>query len=206
MRPVLDGVDSVHWDDPAVAGWLDRLTDAGEDDEDEIDDHLPASLLYSGALGPDAATAVPFLLRLSALNPDYRTYLAVRVERMVSPDFDTPGMSAQVRAAVADELEPVIGWADDDDATMRTCAYLILGQCRGPAALLRRRWAVEVDWYARLALLLALGARDPDAADTVLRPALHAGAPSERLAAALALHRAGRYRSPRYSDSSRSGQ
>ena len=61
---VLDGVGSVRWEDPAVADWLVRLVDAVEDDRDEIDDDYSPTLLCDGVVGPDAAAAVPFLIRL----------------------------------------------------------------------------------------------------------------------------------------------
>ena len=102
-------------------------------------------LLCDGVVGPDAAAAVRFLIRLAGINPTYRRCLAGVVERLVSPDVDTPGTSARVRAAAVGQLAPVIEWAADGDATVRMYAYLMLGQCRGPVVLLRQRWAVETD-------------------------------------------------------------
>ncbi|GIJ72268.1 hypothetical protein [Virgisporangium ochraceum] len=190
--------DDVDWKDPDVADWLRGLAD---DDDDPAD--LPPSILCDSSLGEDAVAAAPFLVdvavgaavgwgRADGVEHTVERHGAVAtLAAMVSPEFETRGDSARVRAAVAARVADLAALADDANWLVRAHTYLVLGACDGPADVLLRRWDAETDADARAALLIALPARSPEAAGSVVVPAVLGGAPSHRLAGAVGLHRAG---------------
>jgi hypothetical protein len=182
---VSPGVDDIDWYDPEVADWLRGLAGADEPAD------MPPSILSDSCLGEDAVTATPFLLDLAAGGSGLRDEAVATLAMMVSPEFETRRESARVRAAVASRVTDLAPLADDGSWSVRTHAYLVLGRCEGPADVLLRRWDAETDPDARAALLIALPARSAEAAERVVVPAVLGGAPSDRLAGAVGLHRAG---------------
>lgn len=120
-----------------------------------------------------------------------RGHLTTLLSVIVSAHFETPQHSAHARAAVIEHLPQLLALARDTDPLVRAPAYLTLGRCGGPAEVLWRQLQAEQDRSARIALLIALGAVDRDRAAAVLATAVYEDSPATRLAAMLALHRAG---------------
>lgn len=186
---MLDGVERIEWYDDEIPEWLHSLADgSGPDDEAEFLEDVPIELMRESEICDDSVKAVPFLVRLAAEAPRRRGPIAGVLAMIVSRDFETPVHSDRARAAVAEHIDTIVALAGDADTGVRKGAYLVLGRCGGPAEVLLDRWRVEPDVDARTALLLGLVAHVPDVVESVLFD----GSPKERLAAGVALRRAGR--------------
>jgi hypothetical protein len=104
-----------------------------------------ATILFDSELGDDAVAATPFLLDVAVGAPDGRADAVATFAMMVSPEFETSGDSARVRAAIASRVAEVASLADDGNWLVRAHTYLIVGVCEGPADVLVRRWDAETD-------------------------------------------------------------
>ncbi|MEO3816984.1 hypothetical protein [Plantactinospora sp. B24E8] len=135
---------------------------------------------------------MPFLVELAAGATHGRADLVWTVG-MLADDRHAYGDSfPQVRAAVAAQLERLVALLGDADARIREAAVYATARAGVNRDPLWRRWAVEDKPAVRASLALGLGEVDPGGAEAVLGDAALHAEPPVRVAAAVALLRAGR--------------
>ncbi|MET8121029.1 hypothetical protein [Micromonospora sp. NPDC005291] len=196
---MLDGLDAVAWGELSHAYGSAHdtpglLRQAGSEDSEIASaaiSELHGSVFHQGTVYPATVAAVPFLAELAADAPHRRDGF-VWMLGMLADDRHADGAdSGQVRAAVTRQLEPLVALLDDADPEVREAAAYATAKAGVTADPLWRRWAVEDHPAARATLALALGEVDSAAAETVLGDAALHGDPQVRVAAAVALLRAG---------------
>ncbi|MGC5018397.1 HEAT repeat domain-containing protein [Micromonospora sp. DT47] len=198
---MLDGLDEIDWKGlthaygPAVdtPGLLRAVASTDEEEADEALDAIVGSVFHQGTVYPATVPAVPFLAELASTAPHQRATILATVGMLADPHHAYGDEEAEVREAVraqADRFPPLL---DDPDPEIRADAAYTMAQCgdRLPVALLRDRWTTEEDPAVRASLALALGLRDPAGSAGLLAAALHDEEPSVRVAAAVAVMRAG---------------
>lgn len=152
---------------------------------------LHGSIFHQGTVYPATVAAVPFLAELAAVAVNRRDEF-VWMLGMLTDDRHADGVAfAQVRAEVVAQMAPLGSLLDDADPRVREAAAYAAAQTGVAAEPLWERWAVEEDPQARATLALALGQVDSTTAETVLGDAALHGEPPVRVAAAVALLRAG---------------
>ncbi|MEO3743572.1 HEAT repeat domain-containing protein [Plantactinospora sp. B5E13] len=167
---------------------------AGEPEQvEQAWDEVVSSLFHQGTVYPATVPAVRFLVALARAGSPRRAAIVALVGMLADPAHTDGDSADQVRAAVraeADRLRPLLA---DPDPTVRGHAAYALAQCGDvvPVGVLRDRLDVEESPGARASLLLALGLRDPAGSAELLGHAVTQGPPPARLAAALAMLRAG---------------
>ncbi|MFE9653028.1 hypothetical protein [Micromonospora sp. NPDC006431] len=174
----------------------DLLRALASDDEDEVEEALGeiiGSIFHQGTVYSATVPAVPVLVELASAASHQRSEILATVGMLADPHHAYGDEAEEVREAVraqADRLAPLLA---DPDPQIRADAAYTVAQCgdRLPAALLRDRWAVEEVPSVRAALALALGLRDPAGAADLLAAALQQEEPPVRVAAVVAIHRAG---------------
>lgn len=195
---MLDGLDAIAWGELSHAygsahdtpGLLRRAgSEDGEEASEAISD-LHGTIFHQGTVYPATVPAVRFLVELAA-RAAHRRADFVWMLGMLADDRHAYGADfAPVRAAVGAELEPLVVLFDDADPRVREAAAYATAKAGVTAEPLWRRWAVEDDPAARATLALALGEVDAAAGAVLDDAALHGG-PRLRVAAAVALLRAG---------------
>lgn len=200
LRGVLDGLDVVAWGELSHAygsacDTPELLRQASSEDREIASaaiSELHGSIFHQGTVYPATVAAVPFLAELAAAAPNCRDDFAWMLG-MLADDRHAYGVSFPgVRAAVAAQLESLAALLDDADSAVREAAAYATAKAGVTAEPLWRRWAAENDPAARASLALALGEVDAAVAEPVLGDAALHGDPQVRVAAAVALLRAGR--------------
>ncbi|MFJ8577088.1 HEAT repeat domain-containing protein [Micromonospora sp. NPDC093277] len=172
------------------------LRGLGSDDEDEVEealDDIISSIFHQGDVYPATVPAVPFLVELASTAQHHRAWILATVGRLADPHHAWGEEAEEVCEAVraqADRFPPLL---DDPDPEIRAIAAYTVAQCgdRLPVAVLRGRWAIEDEATVRASLALALGLRDPAGAADLLADVLREEEPPVRVAAAVAIKRAG---------------
>ncbi|WP_239096963.1 HEAT repeat domain-containing protein [Asanoa ferruginea] len=196
---MLDGLDAIAWGELSHAygsahdtpGMLRQAGSENSEVASEAISYLRGSIFHQGTVYPATVTAVPFLAELAAGAADRRAEF-VWMLGMLADDRHAYGDAfVRVRAAVTGQLQLLVALLDDADPQVREAAAYATAKAGVTAEPLWRRWAVEDDSAARATLALALGEVDSAAAETVLGDAALHGNPQVRVAAAVALLRAG---------------
>ncbi|GAA2396042.1 hypothetical protein [Dactylosporangium salmoneum] len=196
---MLDGLDAIAWGELSHAyGEADDtpelIRQAGAEDGEAASaaiSELYGSIFHQGTVCPATVAAVPFLAELAAAGATHRADLAWMLG-MLADDRQAYGESLPwVRAAVAARRETLVALLDDADPEVREAAAYAAVKAGAGAGPLWRRWAVEDAPAARATLALGLGEVDAASAGGALAGAVLRGDPPVRVAAALALLRAG---------------
>ncbi|MGI5525598.1 hypothetical protein ACQEUX_32295 [Micromonospora sp. CA-259024] len=198
---MLNGLNEINWADllhaygPAedTPDLLRAMASADEDEADEALDGFVGSVFHQGTVYPATVPAVPFLAELASTAPHQRASILATVGMLADRHHAYGDEEEEVREAVRAQADRFPALLDDPDPEIRTYAAYTVAQCgdRLPAALLRDRWAIETDVAVRASMALALGLRDAAASADLLAGALLGGEPPVRVAAAVALLRAG---------------
>ncbi|MEH0980795.1 HEAT repeat domain-containing protein [Micromonospora sp. CPCC 205556] len=198
---MLSGLDEVEWAGLShaygaaedTAGLLRAMASADEDEASEALEEFVGSVFHQGTVYPATVPAVPFLAELAVTAPHQRASLVATVGMLADPHHAYGDEQAEVREAVRAQAERFPPLLADPDPEVRMCAAYTVAQCgdRLPVALLRDRWATEEDPGVRACLALALGLRDAAGHAGLLAGALRGEEPVVRVAAAVALLRAG---------------
>lgn len=198
---MFDGLDAVCWgelshayghahDTPAL---LRKAASADDAVAAEAVSELYGTIFHQGTVYSATAAAVPFLAVLAARAAHGRHEI-VWMLGMLADDRHAYGAEfARVRAAVSGQLASLVALLEDADPRVREAASYATAKAGVSAEPLWRRWAAEDDPAVRASLALALGEVAPTAAEAVLGEAARTGAPPVRVAAAVALLRAGRH-------------
>ncbi|MGR6317357.1 HEAT repeat domain-containing protein [Micromonospora soli] len=201
VRRVLNRLDEIDWTQLTHAyGTAEDIPDLlralASDDDDEVGeafDEIIGSIFHQGDVYPATVPAVPFLVELASTAQHRRGWFLATVGMLADPHHAWGEEAEEVCEAVraqADRFPPLL---DDPDPEIRAAAAYTVAQCgdRLPVTLLRDRWATEDDPTVRAALALALGLRDTGGAAGLLAAALHEEEHPVRVAAAVAIKRAG---------------
>lgn len=145
-------------------------------------------------VSPFTAAVVPYLVAAAALATHRRDW-ALRSSAFVA-DTERCGGAAmdEVRSALSSQLPTVTQLLKDPDARVRGAAAEVLAQFPSTqtTAALVSQWSRETSPDVRAALLLAFSAVAPEHVEHRAGPEMQADSAKLRLAAATALHRAGR--------------
>ena len=196
---VLAGLDAVAWDELSHAygsahgtpGLLRQAASVDSGVAAEAISDLHGSIFHQGTVYPATVTAVPFLAELAVRAANHRDGFIWMLGMLADDQHAYGATFAQVRAAVHAQLELLVGLLDDTDPKVREAAAYATAKAGVTAKALWRRWAIEDDPAARGSLALALGEAAPAAAQTVLGDSALHDDPQVRVAAAVALLRAG---------------
>lgn len=197
---VLDGLDAIAWDELSHAygaahdtpGLLRQASAGDSQAASEAISELYGSIFHQGTVYPATVAAVPFLAELAAVAANRRDEFVWMLGMLADNRHAYGAACTKVRAAVIAQLEPLVALLDDADPKVREAAAYATAKAGVAAEPLWRRWAVEDDPATRAALALALGEVDSAAAETALGDAALNGDQQVRVAAAVALLRAGR--------------
>jgi hypothetical protein len=197
LRAVSGGLDEVTWSGLAhgqgpaenMPELLRRLASDDADTVAEAHHELNSCLLHQHTVYQATAVAVPFLAELARTARHRRHDLVWLLGMLGDNRHAYAGAVDAVVAAVSAQDDLLATLLDDDDARVReAAAYAAAG---ASAEVVWRRWSAESDPKARASLALALGLVNADAVQPTLADAVRHGAPPVRLAAAVALLRAG---------------
>ncbi|MCW3814678.1 hypothetical protein ONA91_09445 [Micromonospora sp. DR5-3] len=174
----------------------DLLRALASDDEDEVEEALSeiiGSIFHQGTVYSATVPAVPILVELASAARHQRSEILATVGMLADPHHAYGDEAEEVREAVRAQADRLAALLADPDPQVRADAAYTVAQCgdRLPAALLRARWAIEEVPSVRASLALALGLRDPGGAADLLAAALQQEEPPVRVAAVVAIHRAG---------------
>ncbi|WP_051167564.1 hypothetical protein [Actinoplanes sp. N902-109] len=153
---------------------------------------LYGSIFHQGTVYPATVAAVPVLAGLARTAPHGRAGLVWMLGQLADPQHAYGRSFPAVRAAVAAQAPELQALLDDDQAGVREAAAYAVARAAPDAAVLWQRWHGEGQAPVRASLALALGVADPAGAGPVLAEAVLRDAPPVRVAAAMALLRAGR--------------
>ncbi|GIF62765.1 hypothetical protein Ais01nite_08000 [Asanoa ishikariensis] len=196
---MLDGLEAITWGELSHAyggaedtpGLLRQVASADGELAAQAASDLHGSIFHQGSVYPATVSAVPFLAKLAVGAPHQRAEL-VWFLGMLADDRHAYGRDfPQVRAAVSAHLDSLVLLLDDTEPLVREAAAYAAAKAGVNAEPIWRRWALEDDPAARATLALALGEVTSLGAETVLREAALHGEPRVRVAAAVALLRAG---------------
>ncbi|MEV4481863.1 hypothetical protein [Micromonospora coxensis] len=196
---MFDGLDEIAWSELAHAYGSAHdtpglLRQAGSKDSEvasQAISDLHGSIFHQGTVYPATVTAVPFLAELAAGAANRRDEFAWMLGMLADDRHAHGDAFSRVRAAVTAQLELLVALLDDADPQVREAAAYATAKAGVTAEPLWRRWAVEDDPAVRASLALALGEVTPAAAESVLADATEHGDSQVRVAAAVALLRAG---------------
>lgn len=211
LRGVLDGVDTIDWAlldrayfsaDDDVAGVLRAVGSADQETADEAFETLCGWITHQGSIYPTTVACLPFLVELAQSAHYNRAHLTFEVGYVADPDRTDGSAHDDIRAALTRSIGGIEVLLADDDAEVRKAAVYVrtLIADADRARVLRNRWAIEHDKEVRASLLIALGRAAPDAYYDEFAHTLMSGIPRLRLAAAVAIARAGLAWPPRSAD------
>lgn len=201
---MLDDLDKVAWNEVShaygpAADLPTMLRAAASTDADEAEeavDQLFGTVFHQGTVYTASVPAVAFLAELAVdrtVQP--RTQLLWLLGTMADPDETYGPTAAEVHAAVGAQAPVLLPLLAEADPEVRQAAAYALGQCQGAAATitprLLERWEVEDDPLVAAALLVAGGRLDAQGCGDWLTAGLGDARPAVRMAAALAIARAG---------------
>jgi hypothetical protein len=196
---MLAGLDDVEWADlshfrGSAVDTPDLLRQLASEDAGEAWDalgELAERILMYGEVYPATIAAIPFLAEIARSAPHHRHEALWMLGTMVDPGH-VESSPPEAQAALAGQTQVFVELLDDGDARVREAAAYAAAQAGVAPAALWSRWQVEDDPAARASLALALGLLDPVDAEPVLIDVVVHGPPAVRVAAAMALRRAGR--------------
>ncbi|MEV0607888.1 hypothetical protein AB0I61_16150 [Polymorphospora rubra] len=196
---MLRGLDEVDWDElfhaygKAVdtANLLRQAASPDSDTAQEAVSELHGSIFHQGTVYPATVAAVPFLAELATTAPHRRADLVWMLGMLADPHHAYGDEVLDVRAAVAAQLPVLHTLLADGDQNVREAAAYAAAQAGTDAEPLRKRWRTETAEPVRASLALALGLIDPAATGPELTDLVLHAAPPVRVAAAVALLRAG---------------
>jgi hypothetical protein len=196
---MLDGLDDVAWGGLTHAygsaeDTAEMLRQAASEDGEmaaEAVSDLHGSIFHQGTVYPATVAAVPFLALLAQCAPYRRDDFVWMLGMLADPRHAYGEAFPRTRAAVAEQGQIFVTLLDDNDARVREAAAYAAVRADTTAEALWRQWAVESDPAVQASLTLALGEVDPGAAGAVLADVAAHGCPEVRVAAAVALLRAG---------------
>jgi hypothetical protein len=196
---VLPGLDEVGWEElshayGAAVDTADLLRQAGSSDAvaaAEAVSELYGSIFHQGTVYRATAAAVPFLAQLAQTGPHGRADLVWMLGRLADPQHAYGAVVADVHAAVVGQLPVLLQLLGDGDPQVREAAAYAAAQAGTLPEPLWQRWRVETEEPVQASLVLALGVIDPAVAGPMLAELVLRGAPLVRVAAAVALLRAG---------------
>ncbi|OKI87654.1 hypothetical protein A6A27_14470 [Micromonospora sp. CB01531] len=201
MRRVLNRLAEIDWTRLTHAyGTAENIPDLlwalASDDEDEVEEALSeiiGSIFHQGDVYPATVPAVPILAELASTAQHRRAWILATVGMLADPHHTWGEEADEVCEAVRAQADRFPSLLNDPDPEIRAAAAYTVAQCgdRLPVTLLRERWLTEDDPTVRASLALALGLRDPAGAADLLADALHEEEPPVRVAAAVAIRRAG---------------
>ncbi|BCJ69732.1 hypothetical protein GCM10009779_08100 [Polymorphospora rubra] len=161
------------------------------DTAQEAVSELHGSIFHQGTVYPATVAAVPFLAELATAAPHGRADLVWMLGMLADPHHAYGDEVLDVRAAVAAQLPVLQTLLADGDQNVREAAAYTAAQAGTDAESLRKRWRTETAEPVRASLALALGLIDPAATGPELTDLVLGAAPPVRVAAAVALLRAG---------------
>ncbi|MEU8284224.1 hypothetical protein AB0C01_07780 [Micromonospora sp. NPDC048905] len=196
---MLQGLDEVGWNElsHAYGKALDTpnlLRQAASPDEEaaqEAVSELNGSIFHQGTVYLATVAAVPFLAELALAAPHGRADLAWMLGQLADPRHAYGDDFPDVRAAVVGHLPALLALLADGDPKVREAAAYAAAQAGTVPEPLWQAWRVEATEPVQASLALALGLIDPAAAEPVLADLVLHAAPLVRVAAAVALLRAG---------------
>ncbi|WP_091657458.1 hypothetical protein [Micromonospora auratinigra] len=152
---------------------------------------LYGSIFHQGTVYPATVAAVPFLAESARTAPHGRADLVWLLGQLADPQHAYGEDFPAVRAAVAACRPVLLDLLPDPDPEVREAAAYAAARAGAPAAALWQRWPAERSEPVRASLALGLGLTDPTGAQSTLTDQARHGPPALRLAAAIALLRAG---------------
>ncbi|MFG1654255.1 hypothetical protein ACGFIE_30405 [Micromonospora sp. NPDC049275] len=196
---MLEGLDEVSWNElsHAYGEALDTpnlLRQAASPDEEaaqEAVSELNGSIFHQGTVYLATVAAVPFLAELALAAPHGRADLAWMLGQLADPQHAYGDDFPDVRAAVVGQLPALLALLEDGDQEVREAAAYAAAQAGTIPEPLWQTWWAETSEPVQASLALALGLIDPAAAEPVLADLVLRAAPLVRVAAAVALLRAG---------------
>jgi hypothetical protein len=203
---VLEGLDSVPWDELEVAGvseepipdLLRTIGTAPERDAIEAFHDVSWEILHQGSVYAATAPTVPFLAELlTVVGPVLRGSMLELLGSLahcydIDPDEE---QRVEVRAAVTAQVDQMLPLLTDESAWTRYSAAYALSGCPDRASevlpRLHERWAAELDPRVRAGIVMAAALLDRRT--TLIKEGLAASQPAAvRAAAVLAAVRTGR--------------
>lgn len=196
---MLDGLDDVAWAELThaygraedTAQQLRQAASTSDDVASAAISDLPGSIFHQGTVYPATVAAVPFLAELAQHGPHRRDELVWMLGMLADARHAHGEDFPAVRAAVAGQAQVFASLLDDGDAKVREAAAYAAVKAKSDVEALWRRWGVEDHPAVLASLALALGEVAAGAAEAVLAAAAVRGSPQLRVAAAVALLRAG---------------
>jgi hypothetical protein len=196
---MLRGLDDVGWSELTHAygeavDTADLLRQAASPDREaakEAVSELYGSIFHQGTVYPATVAAVPFLAELAGAATYGRADLVWLLGQLADPRHAYGHESAAVRAAVSAQSPALLTLLADADEDVREAAAYAAAQAGVDAESLWERWRAETSEPVQASFALALGLIDPAAAEPVLAELVVRSAPRVRLAAAVAMLRAG---------------
>ncbi|WP_433043303.1 hypothetical protein [Dactylosporangium sp. CS-033363] len=168
----------------------DLIHELSSDDPERVEvasRALDESMQHQGRLLPQAVDAVPLLVGAAARARCERAFLVTWIGMLADPQHSYGDDLPAVQAALRSHAAPLVALVDDGDEQVRAAAlYLAVQADAVPVARLAAMWADARDPELRVALLFTLAL-----APEIVRGALGDERGDVRLAAALALQRAG---------------
>jgi hypothetical protein len=202
LRGVLDGVDAVDWasldrtyisDDDDEAGVLRAVASEDQETADRAFEALREWISHQGTIYRRTTACIPFLVELAQLARFNRAELIWQAGYVADPRRTGGPEHDNIRAALASSVDGINALLGDEDAQIRANAVYARTQHADAECmhLLAGRLVVEEDEQVRASLLVALGEVAPDVFYDDFVEAMATGGPRERLAAAVAIGRAG---------------
>jgi hypothetical protein len=196
---MLRGLDEVGWDElsHAYGKALDTanlLRQAALPDDEaakEAVSELYGSIFHQGTVYPATVAAVPFLAELALAAPHCRAELVWMLGQLADPEHAHGDEFPDVRAAVVAQLPVLLALLADGDHEVREAAAYAAAHAGTAAEQLWERWRAETSEPVQASLALALGLVAPAAAEPVLADLVLHAAALVRVAAVVALLRAG---------------
>ncbi|MEH1168970.1 HEAT repeat domain-containing protein [Micromonospora sp. CPCC 205539] len=196
---MLRGLGDVRWEELSHAygealDTADLLQLASSPDADAAKSALSelyGSIFHQGSVYPATVAAVPFLAELARATPHGQADLVWMLGQLADRQHAYGDDFPDVRSAVAAQLPVLLALLTDGDPEVREAAAYAVAQAGTAAEPLWHRWRAETVERVQASLALALGMIDAAAAGPVLTERVLNSTPRFRVAAAVALLRAG---------------
>jgi len=182
------------------------IRDLYSDDSERViaaQSELAGSIHHQGTVYPATIAAVPFLIDAARNARHERASQVISIAMLADPHHSYGEDFSAVQAAVRDHAGALAALLDDDDSQVQSAAVYLAAQTGAVPARQRHvvplasfeklteLWDSAEEPDLRIALLFALAASDPSGSSAIMHETLYDDEPEVRLAAALALQRAG---------------
>jgi len=171
------------------------IRDLCSDDSERVSaaqSELAGSIHHQGTVYPATVAAVPFLIDAALRARHERAYQVISIGMLADPHHSYGDDFPAVQAAVREHAGPLAALLHDDDDEVRAAVVYLAAQTGAVhSGELAELWESAEETQLRVALLFAFAVSDPMGSSATLRDALDDDEPEVRLAAALALQRAG---------------